>query len=541
MGRTPPLNNPDHMLTYHPDASDTPPTPNPPPARHSTPTRVSQRALLLALSATAVAATLVTAPARPAHAEPAPRTSAAPALTWRPCAPSTGPAELECATLPVPLDHADPNGPQISLAVTRLRSERPTARRGTLLLIPGGPGGSGVRHLAQKGAALRKEMAGAYDIVSFDPRGVGGSTSASCALEPDDRHLVSLRSWPGPDGDIAENAARSRRIADACGRHGGAVLRSLSTANEVRDIDRFRQALGERKLSAWGVSYGTYVGAVYAQKYPQHTDRWVLDSAGDPDPARVERGWLANTAVGVEDRFPDFARWAADPARADEGLRLAQRPTDVRTLFLALAAKLDREPKESTTAAVPLTGNRLRLALQIALQDDDLFPELGRLVHAAQDPATKPVLPAALAGPLPDRDAAVTMAVICNDVRWPGSVSTYRSAVAEDRVRHPLTAGSPANIPPCAFWKGRPADKPTRITAEGPSNILMVQNLRDPNTPYAGALKMRAALAGRARLVTVDHGGHGVYLANGNPCADRTVTTFLTEGRRPEADLTCVD
>ncbi|MFH8567767.1 alpha/beta hydrolase [Streptomyces sp. NPDC017993] len=532
------------MPTYSSGSSDSPRSPSSPRSpRSRSPQRA--RALLLALSATAVAATLATAPApAAAHADATPRSSAVPAaptLTWRPCAPSTGPAELECATLPVPLDHADPDGPQISLAVTRLRSERPEARRGTLLLIPGGPGGSGVRQLAQKGAALRKEMAGAYDMVSFDPRGVGGSTTASCALEPDDRHLVTLRSWPGPDGDIAENAARSRRIADACGRHGGAVLRSLSTANEVRDIDRFRQALGERKLSAWAVSYGSYVGAVYAQKYPQHTDRWLLDSTGDPDPDRVERGWLANIAVGAEDRFPDFARWAADPARDDEGLRLAQRAAEMRPLILALAAKLDREPKESTTEGVPLTGNRLRQALQNALYGDSLFPELARLVRAAQDPAAKPVLPAVLAGPLSDQDAAVTMAVICNDVRWPGAVSTYRRAVAEDRVRHPLTAGMPVNVTPCAFWKDQPAEKPTRITAEGPSNILMVQSLRDPNTPYAGALKMRTALGDRARLVTADHGGHGLYLANGSPCADRAATTFLTEGRRPHEDISCAD
>ncbi|MFE2493948.1 alpha/beta fold hydrolase [Streptomyces scopuliridis] len=144
--------------------------------------------------------------------------------------------------------------------------------------------------LAQTGDALRKEMAGAYDIVSFDPRGVGGSTRASCGLDAEDRELVNLRSWPGPDGEITENVARSRRIADACTRNGGAVLRSFTTANEVRDIDRFRRALGEEKLSAWGISYGTYVGAVYAQKYLRHTDRWVLDSSGDPDPARVEAG-----------------------------------------------------------------------------------------------------------------------------------------------------------------------------------------------------------------------------------------------------------
>ncbi|WP_078885621.1 alpha/beta hydrolase [Streptomyces lydicamycinicus] len=500
-------------------------------------TTYAHRTLLLALSVATVATT-VTAAAPVARAD-APGTNG-PALTWRPCAEPGGLSGQECARLPVPLDYRDPDGPQIGLAVTRVRSERPAARRGTLLVIPGGPGGSGVRMLATKGPALRKAMAGAYDLVSFDPRGVGGSTRAGCELDPADRHLVTLRSWPGPDGEIGGNAARSRRIAEACRRHGGAVLRSFTTVNEARDIDRLRRALGEEKLSAWAHSYGTYVGAVYAQKYPRHTDRWVLDSSGDPDPARVGRGWLANTATGADDRFPDFAAWAADPARESEGLRLARRPADVRPLFLALAAKLDREPKGSSTPGVPLTGNRLRQALQDALESDGLFAEVARLIQQAQDPAAEPVLPDTLAGPLPDQDAAATMATVCNDVRWPASVPAHRRAVAADRARHPLTAGMPVNITPCGFWQA-PAEPPTRITADGPSNILMVQNRRDPNTPYFGALKMRRSLGDRARLLTLEHGGHGAYLANGPVCGDRTVTAFLTTGRRPQKDTRCAD
>ncbi|MGW7578836.1 alpha/beta hydrolase [Streptomyces sp. NPDC054765] len=499
-------------------------------------TTYTHRALGLTLSALAVAGTL--AAVSPAARAQTPGTTG-PALTWGVCA-EPGIAGQECAELPVPLDYRDPGGPQLGLAVSRVRSERPGTRRGTLLLIPGGPGESGVSRLETKGAALAKEMAGAYDLVSFDPRGTGGSPTARCGLGPADRQLVTLRSWPGPDGGIGENTARSRRIAEACARHGGPVLRSMSTANEVRDIDRLRRALGEEKLSAWASSYGTYVGAVYAQKYPQHTDRWVLDSSGDPDPSRVARGWLANMSAGADDRFPDFAAWAADPARDGEGLRVAARPEDVRPLFLALAAQLDRVPKESGTKGVPLTGNRLRQALQNALYSDGLFPQLARLVRQAQDPGARPVLPDALAGPLPDDKAAAVTAPLCNDVRWPAPASGYRRAVAADRARHPLTAGMPANVLPCTFWKDEPAERPTRITADGPSDILMVQNRRDPATPYSGALKMRAALGGRARLVTLEHGGHGAYLGNGTACGDRTVTAFLTTGRRPRQDTYCV-
>ncbi|MFB7913544.1 alpha/beta hydrolase [Streptomyces sp. NPDC056061] len=491
-----------------------------------------------ALTATVAVTTLTGAATPPAHAG-----DSLPALDWKPCARADGPAAQECAELPVPLDYRAPDGPSISLAVTRVRSDRPSARRGTLLVIPGGPGSSGVQRVTQKGEELLRETGGRYDIVGLDPRGVGGSPKASCELAPEDRDLVNLRSWPAADGSITGNVERSRRTAEACARNGGAMLRGLTTANEVRDIDRFRQALGEEKLSAWGTSYGTYVGAVYAQKYPGRTDRWVLDSNDDPDPSRGARGWLANMAVGTEDRFPDFARWAADPAREAEGLRLAERAEDVRPWVLALAARLDREPKESTTPGVPLTGNRLRQALQNALYDDDFFAPLATLLRAAADASAKPVLPAALAQPLPDPDAAVTIAVICNDVRWPAADPAYRRAVAravaEDRAEHPLSAGMPRNITPCSFWKDAPADRPARITDEGPSNILMIQNLRDPATPYSAAMKMRRAFGDRARMVAVDHGGHGVYLGNGNACGDRAVTTFLTTGVRPERDTLC--
>ncbi|WKD36456.1 alpha/beta hydrolase [Streptomyces xanthophaeus] len=500
-------------------------------------TTYPHKALLLALATATVAAGL-TAAAAPAVARPA---TAGPQLDWHRCTHPDAPAAQECAELPVPLDYDDPDGRQLTLAVSRIRSDRPQARRGTLIVIPGGPGGSGVQRLTQKGDALRRELAGAYDLVAFDPRGVGASTTADCDLAPEDRYLTSLRSWPGPDGDISENIARSRRIAEACARNGGPELRSFTTANQVRDMDRFRVALGERKLSAWGTSYGTYVGAVYAQKYPRQTDRWVLDSSGDPDPKRVARGWLANMSQGAADRLPDLAAWATHPDRDRDGLRLAASAQEVEPLLVSLAARLDREPRATTTPGVPLTGNGLRQALQNALYADAAFASFARLVRTVQDPAGIPVLPKELAAPIRNEDAALMVSVICNDVAWPDvPMASYRRAVDADRARYPLTAGMPVNVLPCSFWQ-TPTQKPTRITDDGPSNILMLQSRRDPATPLSGGLKMREALGDRARMVTVEQGGHGLYLGNGNACGDRAVTEFLTSGRRPARDTDCAN
>ncbi|MDT0450609.1 alpha/beta hydrolase [Streptomyces hesseae] len=487
----------------------------------------TRKSLLFALAASAAAATL----AAPAQAAPA----AAPALQWKPCADAP---TRECADLSVPVDYRAPDGPRAHLAVSRLRTDHPEARRGTLLLIPGGPGGSGFDLLKQKGEAMRKETGGAYDIVSFDPRGTGthGSSLAECGLDKADLEISSFIPWPGPDGDIGENAARGRRIADACARNGGPLLRSFTSANEVRDADLLRQALGERKLSVYGVSYGTYVAAQYAQQHPDRTDRVVLDSSGDPDPTRVARGWLANTSVGVADRFPDFAKWASTPGNPD---RLADTPEAVQPMFLALAAKLDASPRTFADGH-KLTGNHLRMGLLQTLHSDEGFAPLAKLIRAARDTTTDQLtVPDVLPVAVPQSDAAVRTATICNDVAWPKSLPAYRRAVAADRIRYPLTAGMPVSVMPCAFWKDEPADKPGRITSQGPSNILMVQNLRDPNTPYSGSLKMREALGERARLVTVDSGGHEAYLANGNACGDRTVSEFLKTGQRPAGDVVC--
>ncbi|MFE5796426.1 alpha/beta hydrolase [Streptomyces sp. NPDC056503] len=465
-------------------------------------------------------------------------------LQWGDCPASVKPGEGQrCATLSVPLDHSDPTGPRIDLAVSRLASARPEARRGTLLVIPGGPGSSGVQRLAQKGAALAKETGGAYDLVAFDPRGVGGSAKARCGLADEDRWMVTLRSWPAADGSIGSNVERARRIAEACGRNGGAMLRSLTTANQVRDMEVLRRALGEPKVSAWATSYGTYVAARYAQEHPHRTDRWVLDSSADPDPRRVAYGWLADMAKGAEDRFPDFAAWASHPDREAEGLRLADAPEDVRALVVGLAARLDREPRATAVPGAPLTGAAFRQALQSALYSDAAFPGFARLVGQALDPKGVPVLPPELTGAMPDEAAAIMVGVICNDVDWPRSVPAYARAVAADRARHPLTGGMPVNVTPCAFWKGGAVEKPVRLTDDGPSNILMIQNLRDPSTPYSSGLKMREALGERARMVSVDRGGHGVYLVGaggaGNACGDRTVTRFLLTGERPETDVRC--
>ncbi|WP_043623056.1 alpha/beta hydrolase [Nonomuraea candida] len=494
--------------------------------------------LSAAAAATAVLATTIVTPARAATTSvPATAPAQAAGISWRACpaGPGVDPRQ-ECATLRVPMDHRKPGGPAISLAVSRIKTAKPATRRGVLLIIPGGPGSPGLNRPSVQVGKLPRDVLDRYDLVGFDPRGVGQSSPVSCGLEARDLSVTRLKPYPDADGGIAENLAWSRRIAEACARNGGPLLRHISTRNEARDIDRIRQALGEKKISYWGVSYGTYVGAVYATLFPGRTDRVVLDSNDDPDPRRVARQWLANYAVGVEDRFPDFAAWAA--ARHDE-YGLGADPAALRRTFLDLAAGLDRRPLPWPGANPEvLDGNLLRETLLNALYADANFPMLATLMRAARTGAELPPASTPPAAVM-QNTAAHAGATMCNDVAWPGSAGHYQRQVKSNRAAYPLTGGMPVNVGPCLFWPFEPAEPPVRVTSRGPANVLLIQNLRDPSTPHSGALQMLRAFGQRARMVSVDSGGHGVYLANGNACGDRAVTAFLTTGHLPRHNTTC--
>ncbi|MGW0058853.1 alpha/beta hydrolase [Streptosporangium sandarakinum] len=476
-------------------------------------------------ASTAILATALMTPAQAA------------ATSWASCPAGSGvDPRQECATLRVPMDYRKPGGPTISLAVSRIKTAKPALRRGVLLLIPGGPGSPGLNRPSVQVKKLPQDVLDRYDIIGFDPRGVGQSSPVSCDLATGDLSVTKLKPYPDADGGIADNLAWSRRIAEACARNGGPLIRHISTRNEARDIDGIRQALGEKKISYWGVSYGTYAGAVYATMFPQRTDRVILDSNDDPDPRRVARQWLANYTVGVEDRFPDFAAWAAT---RDGEYGLGTDPAQVRRTFLDLAAELDREPLPWPGAdPEELNGNLLRETMLNALYSDANFPMLATLMHAALTTGELPPPNTPPAAAM-QNTAATAGATMCNDVEWQDSTSGYERQVASSRSAHPLTAGMPVNAGPCQFWPFKPAEPPVRITSRGPANVLLIQNLRDPSTPYSGALKMRRAFGQRARMVAVDSGGHGVYLANGNTCGDQTVTSFLTTGNLPTRDKSC--
>ncbi|AXB48329.1 hypothetical protein A4R43_07145 [Amycolatopsis albispora] len=446
-----------------------------------------------------------------------------PEIEWGSC-PSPSAPGLECGVLRVPVDYREPGGAQLEIAVSRLRSADPARRRGVLLVNPGGPGLAGLdlpAVIANRG--VPRSLLDSYDLVGFDPRGIGRSAPVTCDLSPE-QLTTAFGTYAHTPDDVVAQAGRATEIAEKCVAKGGDNLPHLTTRNTARDLDRIREALGERRISYFGTSYGTYLGVVYAELFPARTDRFLLDSAASPDLVWREqfRGW----GPGTELRFPDFGAWAA--AR-HETYRLGRTVDEVRATYFALAGRLDRTP------IAGINGDVFRQLTRFQLYSDAAFPALaGIWQHLANGEAPPPSGP-----PAPgDNFVAGYLAVTCGDVRWPTSLAHYQHAVRTDRARYPMVGAMTANVTPCARWPLAPREAPTEISGHGPARFLILQNLRDPATVYSSGVRLRAQLGGRARLVTVDEGGHGIYPGL-NPCADELATRWLVDGALPAGDQWC--
>ncbi|HEV7503520.1 MAG TPA: alpha/beta hydrolase [Thermoanaerobaculia bacterium] len=469
------------------------------------------------------------------------------ALQFGACAPAPDgvpDAGQQCATLQLLLDYADPNGRKIEVAVSRVRAANRASRRGVLLLNPGGPGGSGLDLPRMLAALLPQSVLDRYDLIGFDPRFVGNSTPITCGLS-DEEAFQAYVPLAQPGGFPA-TAALMRNVADACASAAGDVLPFVTTANTARDMDQIRQALGEAKISYLGYSYGTYLGAVYAALFPDQTDRIILDSSVGPD--WVWRQQFRAWGSGGTLRFPDFASFAA---ANNSAYHFGKTPTAVQNFYLRLLHRLQSHPVHLSSGFV-VNGPLFQELIFSELYSDSLFPDLAEFLQRVNgskntDAAETDLLQAfqalrprvALDDVPLDNDVASGLAILCDDVAWSRSVADYKRGFADDSRRYPLFGALGSNIWPCAFWQSQPVEPPVPITPLGPSNILMLQNRRDPATPYAGGLGLRAALGPRARLVSVDQGGHTVYATTPNLCANDIGTAFLVGGSFPDDDVSC--
>ncbi|MCA2211668.1 alpha/beta fold hydrolase [Jidongwangia harbinensis] len=437
---------------------------------------------------------------------------------------------VRCGTVTVPLDYRDPDGTRIDLMVSRIPSTNPEKRRGVLLLNPGGPGGSALtmpHDLVNLGVPA--SVTDAYDLIGMDPRGVGYSARIDCGFTTDQGYPGNVPPWAEDDAAVLAQAAAARAVAEQCAAHDtDGRMAHISTANTARDLDRIRAALGERKASFLGYSYGSALGAAYASMFPDTTDRVIIDSnAGD---TALTRAGVRRFGLGFEQAFPDFARWAA-ARHASYGL--GRTPEQVRATYFALAERLDEQPLPF------MNGREFRVNTFASLYGESQYPALARAWQEVKGAGAVTAGARAAAAPSPYSNFfTVFLAVTCNDSDWPSNVGGYRRSVAEDREKYPMFGAASANINPCAFWSLGPAEPQVAVNDDGPANILILQNRRDAGTPLRGGQLIRAKFAHRSRLVTVDENQHGVYVFDDNPCALGVGTAWLVDGVLPP-DTTC--
>lgn len=455
---------------------------------------------------------------------------------WKRC-DADAPADFQCATIKVPLDYRAPGGKRIDLAISRIRTAEPGKRHGVLLSNPGGPGGAGTYMPLVLREELPKSTLRKYDLIGFDPRGVGDSSPVTCGLTPDEEEWLR----PYKKETYAKDVAWARKVADKCRAKAGATLPHITTRNTARDLDVLRAVLGEKKISYLGYSYGTYLGAVYTQLFPGRADRFVLDSAVDP--ALAWRGMVQWWAWGAE---PAFDRWTAWAAARSQTYGLGDTPKKVDRTFWELVARADEKPIDLDGLLV--TGDDIRSGMRGAvfspLTATEAFVELKKAADGQPAAAGKltaftgNAAAARKAAEVPaDNMTASFWAVVCGDnsAAWPRNPERYRQDAIADKGRYPLFGDFASSIKPCAFWN-KSVEPATKVNNKAGS--LIVQNEWDSQTPLPSAQALHKDLK-RSKMVTVLGGeGHGVY-PSGNACTDGTVTRYLLTGKLPAKDVFC--
>ncbi|MFI1168369.1 alpha/beta fold hydrolase [Streptomyces sp. NPDC020801] len=462
-------------------------------------------------------------------------------LTWHNC----GVPGFQCATMKAPLDYARPAAGDIKLAVARKKATGPGRRLGSLLVNPGGPGGSAIGYLQQyAGVGYPAEIRARYDMVAVDPRGVAHSEPVKCL---DDRGMDKYTQTDiTPDNRKETDAlvGAYRKFAEGCGAHDARLLRHVSTVEAARDMDILRSALGDRRLNYVGASYGTFLGATYAGLFPERVGRLVLDGAMDPS-LSARRTNLDQTA-GFETAFKSFAKDCVrqgDCPLGGPGTTPAQAGARLKAFF----RKLDAQPLPTGDA----DGRRLGEALATtgviaAMYDQAAWPQLREALSSAMKENDGAGL-LILSDSYYERDAEghysnlmyANAAVNCLDL--PAAFTTpaqlKKSLPAFEKSSPVFGEGLAWASLNCAYWPVVSTGQPHRIVAKGAAPIVVVGTTRDPATPYRWAQSLSRQLSS-ARLLTYDGDGHTAY-GRGSRCIDSAIDTYLLHGTPPAPGKRC--
>ncbi|MGC9539407.1 alpha/beta hydrolase [Streptomyces sp. UG1] len=472
-----------------------------------------RRAAVLCAAAL-VAGTVTAAPAR-ANATP---------LTWQKCGTEKYPT-LQCASLKVPLDHGAAHGRQITLALSRVPH---TARKyqGPLLVNPGGPGASGLTLAGFVASALPKAVAAQYDVIGFDPRGVGRSTPA---LECRPAHFAPVRPDSVPRTARLEraNLLRAQSFARACAEKHADVLPYMDTVSAARDMDRIRAALGARRISYFGYSYGTFLGAVYGKLFPERVRRAALDSVVDPTGVWYRDNLAQDLAFN--DRHRAFMAWVA---KHDATYRLGADPAGVEAKWYAMRAALARKPAAGKVGASELEDTYIPGGYY-----NGYWPHLAEAFAAYvnnrdADPLIEAYEDFGASGASGANGYSVYAAVLCRDAPWPRDWGRWRADNWAVHAKAPfMTWNNAWYNAPCAFWPTNSL-RPVDIANDRLPPVLLFQATEDAATPYPGAVTVHRQLA-RSSLVVERGGGNHAVTLGGNACLDQHLAAYLADGTVP--------
>ncbi|MFJ6988200.1 MULTISPECIES: alpha/beta hydrolase [unclassified Streptomyces] len=484
-------------------------------------------------------------------------------IRWSRCTGEGMPDDLQCGKVTVPVDYARPKGRTMELAVARYRATGD--RRGSVLLNFGGPGGPGVPEIAYGGKEFM-DLTDAYDVVSFDPRGVGRSSPVSCGDGEDDA-FAALDDEPGDLGDPSGLLAQLKKAADACADHSGPVLPHIGTVDAARDMDVMRAAVGDRKLNYLGFSYGTRLGAVYAAQFPGKVGRMVLDGVDTLTESLAEQGIAG--AHGQQVALDDFVDWCVK----DIACPFGQDARTAREEVVKLIRSLDEDPLP-TDFGEDFTGQDLVGAIGQGLYSKELWPSLQRaLAQLVESGDTNGVLAFATGGmALPVRAApspreraaddgtdpsgalvdeedvpldnlpAALMAVNCADD--PDRPSAARITADLRRLRAGYEEASPVfgryRLTQVLMCYGRPKGTDyirDEVKDLDTPKILLVGTRGDPATPYRWTVETAKRLGPSA--VVLDHRGEGHTGYGSSKCVHRKVDDFLLYGSLPPSGSSC--
>ncbi|MFJ8644548.1 alpha/beta hydrolase [Streptomyces sp. NPDC093546] len=454
--------------------------------------------------------------------------------------PLPGGGRWECAFMEAPLDYGDVEGDTIELALIRARATDPARRIGSLIFNFGGPGGSGITALPSFAKEF-EELRTRYDLVSFDPRGVGRSEGVECQ---DDRELDAFLSLDASPDDAREEEAYQKGLKDfaaACEENSGHLLPHVGTVDAARDLDLIRAVLGDDKLHYFGISYGTELGGVYAHQFPERVGRAVFDAVVDPT-GTAEQGALAQTR-GFQLAFRNFA---ADCVKRGEACKLPGGSVEEIEKFVGdLLARLDKKPVAGMGDRKLGQTQAINGIVQ-ALYSKQYWPYLEQGIDEAD--GGQGALLLALSDSMTGRDQngnynnlqAANTAIGCVDDKARFSLEDAKAKLPEFREASPLFGPFLGwGLSGCSHWPVPGTRDHPDVSAKGAAPILVIGNTGDPATPYGGAKRMAEALGkGVGIEVTYRGEGHGAY-TGGDACVRRTVNGYLLDGKVPRSGTVC--